>query len=238
MLKQLKNSTYPARRRLAHYLCRSSAMPEHARLSFSAEAEDIIAMSWVRAAGIEPKSTRYLDIGAADPMHLSNTYLMALSGGSGVLVEPDPIQAEMLRSARPMDIVLNIGIAFDERRRARLWRLTSHVFNTFSRQQADMIIDVSKNAPEWRQQIVDSIEVELVPANTILSEYFDGGPHFISIDAEGVDFDILQSIELSKHRPIVICIERGRALEDYEQLLGPHGYRRVCETPHNLIFLR
>jgi FkbM family methyltransferase len=238
MLKALKMATYPARRRIARTICRSLASPDHARLSFSADGEDIVATSWIRAAGIGPNEVRYLDIGAADPHRLSNTYLMALSGGSGVLIEPDPDQAKILRSARPKDLVLNVGIAFDDRRRARLWRLTSRVFNTFSREQAERIVEVSKADPSWRQQIVDSIEIELVPANVIIDEYFERGPHFISIDAEGVDFDILQSINFSTHQPVVICIERCATPDQYQRLLGPHGYRPVCETPHNIIFQR
>jgi FkbM family methyltransferase len=240
MFESLKKASYPARRRLARSLCRSAIFPNHARLSFSADAEDLIALSWLRAAGVKPSEVRYLDVGAAEPDQISNTYLMALSGGSGVLVEPDPDQAARLRSARPMDVVLNVGIAFDERRSARLWRLTSRVYNTFLREQAEHIVEVSNRdwAPEQRQAIVDSIEIELVPANAILTEHFNRGLHFLTIDTEGTNFDILQSIDLASHRPIVICVEAGRPLSHYEELLGVHGYGLICHTPDNLIFRR
>jgi FkbM family methyltransferase len=240
MFESLKKASYPARRRLARSLCRSAIFPNHARLSFSADAEDLIALSWLRAAGVKPSEVRYLDVGAAEPDQISNTYLMALSGGSGVFVEPDPDQAARLRSARPMDVVLNVGIAFDERRSARLWRLTSRVYNTFLREQAEHIVEVSNRdwAPEQRQAIVDSIEIELVPANAILTEHFNRGLHFLSIDTEGTNFDILRSIDLASHRPIVICVEAGRSLSHYEQLLSVHGYGLVCHTPDNLIFRR
>jgi FkbM family methyltransferase len=240
MLRTLKEATFPARRRLAHLLCRSAIFPEHARLSFSADAEDLIALSWLRAAGVSSHDVRYLDIGAAEPSRISNTYLMAAGGGSGVLIEPDPDQAVALRVARPMDLVLNVGVAFDERRRERLWRLTSRVYNTFSREQAEMIVEISRARwkPEQRQDIIDSIEVELVPANEILGKYFDKAPHFLSIDTEGTNFDILRSIDFASHGPAVICVEAGRPFEEYDRLLGPHGYKRVCQTPDNLIFAR
>jgi FkbM family methyltransferase len=238
MLKALKIASYPARRNIARALSRSSILPDHAKLSFSADGEDLIALSWLRGAGIEPRDIRYLDIGAAEAARISNTHLMATLGGSGVLVEPDPDQAKILHSARPRDVVLNVGVAFDERRSARLWRLTSRVFNTFLEKQAELIVEVSKRdwKPEQRQEIVDTIDVELVPADVILRDHFEGTPHFISIDTEGANFDILRSINFGRYRPIIICVEGGRPICDYEQLLGPHGYERICQTPDNLLF--
>jgi hypothetical protein len=108
------------------------------------------------------------------------------------------------------------------------------------REQAETVVEISRTRwkPEQRQEIIDSVEVELVPANAILRKYFDGAPHFLSIDTEGPNFDILQSIDFSQHRPIVVCVEGGRPLNDYDTLLGPHGYRRVCQTPDNLLFAR
>ena len=45
----------------------------------------------------------YLDIGAADPTALSNTYLFYTRGCHGVLVEPNPARLGALRSVRPRD---------------------------------------------------------------------------------------------------------------------------------------
>jgi FkbM family methyltransferase len=195
-------------------------------------------MAWLKAAGVAPRDIRYLDIGAAEPQRLSNTYLMASAGGSGVLIEPDPDQAQILRAARPMDVVLNVGIAFDDRRSARLHRMTNRVFNTFLREQAELIVEVSHRdwKAEQQQQIIDTIEIELVPANTILREHFGAGLHFLSIDTEGANFDIFRSIDLAAYRPVVICVEGGRPIGDYERLLD--GYHRVAQTPDNILFCR
>jgi FkbM family methyltransferase len=232
MFEMMKRATFPARQSAARSLCRSSMRPDHAKLSFSAFGDDLIALAWLTASGIQPNEIRYLDVGAAEPFLISNTYLMAASGGSGILVEPDPEQAEKLRTARPMDVVLNVGIAFDDRRRARLWRLTSRVYNTFSREQTEHIVDVSARSwrPEQRREIVDYVDVDLLPIDEVISGHFDASPHFLSIDTEGVNFDILQSIDFTRHRPNIICVEGGQSLSKYERLLGAH-YHRVCQTP-------
>ena len=80
-----------------------------ATVSFSAFGEDVIVASWLRAAGLDMREIRYLDVGAGEPRQLSNTCLLYTLGASGVLVEPDPDQANALLAARSRDTVVNVG---------------------------------------------------------------------------------------------------------------------------------
>jgi hypothetical protein len=211
-----------------------------ANLSYSAAGEDRLVLSWLQVVYQLHDGTkiRYCDIGAAHPMRLNNTYALYRIGASGVLVEPDPEQAKVLQVERPRDIVLNVGAAFDERRSAKLKRFTARVFNTFSTEQADLVLESSKNwKPDQLQEVVDEVEVQLVPINEILEKHFrDGELHFISIDAEGVDFFILKSIDLERFRPKMICIERSHPIEELDKVLNPRGYRLVAQTPDNAIY--
>jgi FkbM family methyltransferase len=178
---------------------------------------------------------RYLDIGANHPINISNTFLFYTIGASGVLVEPDPDLCGNLSRTRPRDTVLNVGCAFDNRRRATLNRLTARVFNTFSDQQAEFDIASSNNwGPDERQEIVSKIDIDMVPANDILETHFKSWIDFLSIDAEGVDIPILASIDLERFRPKMICIE-GLA-DDFCSILV--DYEFVARTPDNSIFRR
>src|SRR3954453_21218777 len=78
------------------------------RPSFSQQGEDLIVESICGFLKIE--NPTYLDIGAADPIVSSNTYLFYRKGCRGVLVEPNPAFCRELRRVRPKDTVLNIGI--------------------------------------------------------------------------------------------------------------------------------
>lgn len=222
--------------RLIRHRLVSLAAPR-AHLSYSAYGEDLIALAYLSvAARLTGPEIRYIDIGAADPIRLSNTYLFSTLGAHGVLIEPDPDQAAKLRNARPNDITVNAGIAFDDRRSATLIRFTSPVFNTFSESQADLTLASSKNwSPSQLQTVVDRIEVNLIPINEILEEY--GTPHFLSIDTEGLDFQILKSIDFSRFCPWIICMETIVEPSDIEELLKPHGYQFTCRTPENVIFI-
>jgi FkbM family methyltransferase len=205
------------------------------RMSYSAAGEDRIMLAWLQSAyRRDVRQVRYCDIGANHPTELSNTFLFYSMGASGVLIEPDPDLCGNLRQKRPNDAVVNVGIAFDERRSARLKRLKEKVFNTFSSAQADLVVKASTDwQPDQRQAIIDEIEVPLTPANDILAQHFADGIDFISIDTEGVDLAILKSIDLQRFRPKLICIE---ASDDFDPVLQPAGYQLTARTPDNVIY--
>jgi len=232
MLTALKRATHPARRAIATAICPSIA-------SYSANGEDLLA--WSRISGIEPDpgKIRYLDIGAAHPSLLSNTFLFYARGSNGILVEPDPEQAARLAAARPRDVVIAAGVAFDDRRSAMLVKTTNPLFNSFSREHAESAVRQSQSwHPSQRQTIEGAIETRLLGANEILGEHFKGNPlHFLSIDAEGVNFDILKSIDFRRFSPMVICIEAQTSIEEHLRVLGG-AYRLIFQSPDNFMFAR
>ncbi len=205
------------------------------RMSYSAAGEDRLVLAWLQSTyRRDIRQVRYCDIGANHPTRLSNTFLFYSMGASGVLIEPDPDLCGHLRRKRPNDVVINVGMAFDERRSAKLIRLKERVFNTFSSTQADLVVNASQDwQPHQRQTIVDEIEVALTPTNDVLAKYFADGIDFISIDTEGVDLPILKSIDLQRFRPRMICIE---ATADFNPILQPAGYELTARTPDNVIY--
>jgi FkbM family methyltransferase len=238
--KFLLERTRPARRFVSYGIYRWPLVPQledGMAMSCSGCGEDCVALGWLVDAGVEPNDIRYLDVGASDPVVLSNTMIMYQRGAKGVLVEPDSIMANKLRSRRPRDVVVNSAVAFDERRAATLIRLYPSAFNTFSEAQAEQVVAASAG---WASQlsIVGRAEVKLVPINEIIERHLDGvAPHFLSIDAESVDFEILQSLDFARFKPWIICIEKSRSMAEFDALLGTKGYRRICETPQNGMFM-
>ena len=62
------------------------------------------------------KNGVFVEIGANDPILLSQTYLFERSGWTGILVEPLPHLAKRLRSLRPGSRVFECAAASPERR--------------------------------------------------------------------------------------------------------------------------
>jgi FkbM family methyltransferase len=230
IFKLLKRATHPARRAIAIAISPSSA-------SYSAAGEDLLAWSWLSKPGRDPAEICYLDIGAAHPTALSNTFLLYTRGASGVLVEPDPDQAARLRSIRPRDIVVEAGVAFDGSTRLTLTKTTNPMFNSFSRERAMKVVEQSQSwLPSQRQQIAGCIEAKMIPANDLLVTHFSGRQlDFLSIDAEGADFEILKSIDLARFSPRLICIEAQASIDEHLQVLGER-YRLIFRSADNLMF--
>lgn len=212
--------------------------PAVTRSGYAAYGEDIMAVAWFQHFGIELTQLRYLDIGAAHPWQINNTYKLYEYGASGVLVEPDPDQAKALQLARPRDTVLNVGAAFDERRSGNLNRMTTSLFNSFSDEQADFVVRSSEGwQPEQRQELRERREIPLVPINELIAEHLGQAPDFLSIDAETLDVPILLKLDMSRFKPWIVCMEAVTDRKLADDIWLPQGYVLSAFTPDNFMYM-
>lgn len=165
--------------------------------SYSQCGEDLL-VSFVLGLICGQRPKKYLDVGANHPFRLSNSALLYENGGIGILVEPDPYFAKLLRRKRRRDKVLQAGVHFSGEERADLFVMDSPTLNTLSRQEMERYVAMG-------HQLVDTVSVDLININTILgmSEEID----FMNLDIEGLDQDILEMIDWEKYRPVCVCVE-------------------------------
>lgn len=143
----------------------------------------------------------YLDIGANHPVNGNNTNLFYQMGFRGILVEPNKNLADMITVSRPGDIVLNAGIGFkEETELSEFYLFKDYQLSTFSKTKAESL-------KKCGQELIDTQLIELHSINKIIDEYSKGHVSFINLDAEGMDFKILQSIDFDLYKPDIICIE-------------------------------
>lgn len=211
--------------------------PDGRRLSYAQQGEDVVLQAVFEHLGIA--RPRYLDIGAFHPSIGSNTFLFYVRGSRGVLVEPNPFMAELLRKARPHDVVLDVGVSADGSTTADYYVLRDRPqLNTFSREQADRY--VAEAGPGTIEKVV---KMPLRAVNEILAEHFaQAPPDLVSIDVEGLDLAILQTLDFTRHRPVVFCVETllygtNESREPTLELLRGHGYAVRAGTFVNTIFV-
>lgn len=169
-------------------------------VSYAQCGEDIIIDFLLNVLKI--KCPTYLDIGANDPVKLSNTYYFYKKGARGVLIEPNPTLFAKLEKKRKGDVCLNVGIGSgDKESTVDFYILSSNTLSTFSKKEAE------RYAGYGGQTIKEIREVSLVPLNHIIKNNFVTPPDFISLDTEGLDLQILQSLDWGTYRPPVFCIE-------------------------------
>ena len=226
---------WPAAARLRGYLKRKLVGP--CRTSFSQCGEDIIVDYALAELGI-PRPT-YLDLGANDPQVLSNTYHFYRRGCRGVCVEPDPTLAAAIASCRPEDRVIAAGIAVGAAGPLDFYVMSMGSLSTFSREKAEEI------ARGGRFSIERVITVPTVSVNDVVRENFARAPDFVSIDVEGLDFDVLASFDFERARPPVFCVETltfstdksEKKLTGIIDLMIDRGYFVYADTYINTIFV-
>ncbi|MBI5372028.1 MAG: FkbM family methyltransferase [Sphingobacteriales bacterium] len=217
----------------------------HLRSSYSQSGEDIILCDLFSRLGIDRPS--YLDIGANEPVALSNTYRLYKRGSRGVCLEPNPRLYRKFLSKRKGDTVLNAGVAFDNRTEADyyLFEGNAHGFSTFSKADADFWVHTG-NEKVGRFKIESVIRTPLLSINEILQKHFPSHPNLISIDVEGLDLQILKMIDFSSCQIEVICVETLVYKENNKEtkndelinFLKEAGYFRYADTYINTIFCR
>ena len=205
--------------------------------SYSQCGEDLI-INFIFDALKIPFPT-FLDLGAYHPIFLSNTYLFYQKGCQGVCVEPDPTLCAEIKNVRPRDICLNIGVGTNNIEKAELYIITTRTLNTFSRQTAENI------QSQGCHKIEEIIQIPMVPVNQIIEQYFTPSPNFISLDAEGMDLEIIQSFDFAKFRPQVFSIETlsysdnktEKKITEFHDLMGQYGYFAYADSYINTIYV-
>lgn len=185
--------------------------PDGRQVAYAQQGEDLMLMQALSMLGIT--KPRYLDIGAFHPTIGSNTYLAYLAGGQGVLVEPNPPMAKMLLEVRPRDVVVNAGVGVGEAASAPYYLIRDRPqLNTFSKPQVDRYLAQGR-------ALENTLDMKLVSIDSLLREHFTKGLDLLSIDVEGLDLQILESMTAEHIRATVVCVET--AVFDSTALVRP-----------------
>ncbi|MCX7978592.1 MAG: FkbM family methyltransferase, partial [Bdellovibrionaceae bacterium] len=211
----------------------------HSKVSYSQLGEDLIVTWLFNALEISIPKVVYLDIGAYHPYSISNTALLYSFGASGYLVEPNPITSLNLKACRSRDRVLNIGVTSTDSNVSNFFEIDPPALSTFSEEEA-------KRLQSLGHKIVSTHQVSVMNINDLLEEL--PPIDFLNLDIEGIDFDVLSSLNFTKYRPKVFCVEtvmyspnliidKRRKRKEVIKLMEENGYVLFADTWVNSIFV-
>lgn len=198
-------------------------------LKFYGQAnEDLVIAAIFSHIGIEKPT--YIDLGAHHPYHLSNTALMYENGCRGINIDASSASIELFKRYRPQDINLNVGVA--DKRGSLPFYMTDDIGarNTF--------VENAFNDEGYKVSYIKYLPV--VTLDDIINEYCNSCfPDFLSCDIEGYDFQVLDSYDLKKTGPKVICVETSLDLnKKFDDMLDRKGYFRHSRIGGNNIYVK
>jgi FkbM family methyltransferase len=166
---------------------------------------------------------RFLEIGANEPVVMSQTHHLERAGWIGVLVEPQPHLADRLQCERPGSRVVRSVCSAPgapPRMTLRLTDASGHatLMNRFA---------------DGSDPLRGTIEVDTTTADSIIDRELDGRVDFISIDVEGHEPEVLAGLDLRRRRPRLLLIEDDMRDLRTSRMLWSMGYRMLRRTQNN-----
>lgn len=208
--------------------------------TYSQAGEDAILMYACAMLGIPFEDCNYLDLGANQPVEMSNTYFFYERGARGVLLEANPLLIPELKKQRSGDTVLNQAVTDKSGE-----TVTFHILNLDGLSKIGDISDILEANPDAKLE--KSIEIKTICYNDIIETYFDKkAPVILNLDIEGLEMQILQSMNLNVYRPLFMIIEMipyskvltaGVKNQELLKYLNAQNYIEYAFTGINSIFI-
>jgi FkbM family methyltransferase len=187
----------------------------------------------------------YVDIGAFDGIHLSNSYSFEQKGWHGICIEPNPEIFAYCRENRPGAFCVNMAcIGSPRQKEVKFYReeigLLSTTINSAAK-QADIRQRYHNRGLPFSG--LKELNVKAATLNDLLTTHFPGLKQidFISIDTEGNEADILEGIDTARFdiRVFVIEAHTRRDETDITALLQRKGgYCLARKLEENLVFVK
>ena len=188
-------------------------------IAYAQNGEDLTLQRLL--AGVE--NGFYIDVGAGHPEEHSVTKFFYDRGWHGINIEPGPTAYALLVKERPRDINLNFCAGAEE---------GADYFDVYPE-----INDSLSTPSEHLHQLLGKPQVRGARTFTLNSVIENHAPdqviHFLKIDVEGYETQVLTGLDLQVHRPWVMCIEatlphtQTRCDQKWNSLLFRHGYREI-----------
>lgn len=186
-------------------------------VSYAQNFEDVLL--WRALSKI--KNGAYIDIGAHHPIEDSVSMAFYERGWRGLHVEPVPYYAELLRTHRQGEIVIQAALS-SKKGRIRFYEMPNTGLSTGDPE----VFRLHRESGLRGQESV----VEAITLSSIFSRLGRTEIHWMKVDVEGMELEALRGWRQSKCRPWIVVVESTlpnsqiESFESWEPELVGRGY--------------
>jgi FkbM family methyltransferase len=193
----------------------------HYKISYAQNFEDLVLAGLLKSVS----TGFYADVGANHPELDSVTKIFYDKGWRGINIEPNDELFRLLVDQRPRDI--NVKAAASSQPGSLTLRIYEGLdgLSTISRET-----QAAHGASQPGRSFRD-VHVPVVCLADLFSEHRPAGDiHFLKVDVEGLELEVLLGNDWARFRPWVLCLERNLSAARQEAIstyLKALGYRAV-----------
>jgi FkbM family methyltransferase len=190
-------------------------------VSYAQNREDVVLFRALR----DVVNGFYIDVGAQDPEIDSVTKAFYDRGWRGLNIEPVPVWYARLVATRPRDINLNLAVSTTE------GEITLHeVEGTGLSTVHDELATGHRTQGRFPMR---TWRVAAMPLRRLCQEHQIREVHFLKIDVEGAEHEVIKSMDFGSVRPWIVVVEAVDPISqepnhgDWEPTLLAAGYEFV-----------
>ena len=199
------------------------------RFYYAQNKEDL----FIKAFFPDVKQGFYIDVGANDPVIDSVTKLFYDEGWTGINIDPIHKHIVNLKKSRPKDINLEVGVS--DKNGEQLF--TEYI-------NGDGLSTFAKSMREYYKQnnVLPTVKykeykVKMKTLDDIIEENSIKHIHFLKVDVEGYEYEVLKGYKWINPRPEVLCIEVSHLVKDWRPFIESNGYKLVFRDGLNNYYL-
>jgi FkbM family methyltransferase len=190
-------------------------------ISYAQNREDVL----LRRALADVSEGFYVDVGAQDPDVYSVTKAFYETGWKGINIEPVEFWYEKLIEARPNDLNIRSAAGTGDGE-IDFYEIEDTGLSTIDEKQA-----------ETHRKAGFKVKKTTAPVkrlDAILAEQGVTKIHFLKIDVEGAEEDVLRSVDLHKWRPWVVVVEATIPMS--EELADPAWEALLIDASYDYVY--
>ena len=172
----------------------------------------------------------FVDVGCFHPSRLNNTFLMYQKGWRGINIDMNEISIKLFNLVRSEDI--NINCAVSKKEGEISFYTKKELFMSASLKKSSDLKIIKKIQSRQLTNIINSTKYK--------SKQID----FLSVDCEGFDLEVIETLNFDIYSPKLICIEiPNKNIEDLKkketyQYIISKNYKMIFSNEMNSMFLK